>query len=55
MKQSKPVSQAEVSQAIRRFVNKGGMIRKLPADKTGSGRVVGMKHNTSEIGGDATG
>jgi hypothetical protein len=41
-----------LSQAIKKFLKSGGMIHKLPDQKTATPRVVGMKWNSSEVGGE---
>lgn len=46
------VSEAELQSAIRRFVEAGGMIRKLPDQKSNGSRMVGRRHNASEMAGE---
>jgi hypothetical protein len=46
------VSEAELQAAIRKFVAAGGMIRKLPDQKTTASQMVGVRWNNYEIGGE---
>ncbi|NIP73151.1 MAG: hypothetical protein GWO16_09055 [Gammaproteobacteria bacterium] len=46
------ITDDEVQSAIRRFVQDGGIIRKLPAQKAVGARQIGKRWNTSEISGD---
>ena len=47
-----PVGEEELKMAIRKFVKSGGIIRKLPAHKSGKSRLVGKKWGHTEMGGD---
>jgi len=46
------VTEEELKMAIRKFVKSGGIIRKLPAQKTGTSRMVGKKWGHTEMGSD---
>ena len=48
------VSEDELNAAIQKFLKSGGIISKLPEQKAYAQKHVGMKHNTTEIGGDAS-
>ena len=48
------VSEAELQAAIRKFLNAGGMIRKLPEQKALGSRMVGRKWLSSELEGELT-
>ena len=53
MKESKQqVTEAELQSAIRKFLDKGGMIHKLPDQKSGTARMVGRKWDSTEVGGE---
>ena len=45
------ISAEELQQAIRKFLEKGGNIQKLPEEKAAAGRMVGAKWNAAELGG----
>ena len=51
MKEQK-VSEAELQAAIRKFVASGGMIKKLPDQKTSASQMVGVRWNNYEMGGE---
>lgn len=55
MKQRKEekVSSTDVQSAIRKFIEAGGIITKLPEEKAAGGRMVGRKWNTSELAGES--
>ena len=55
MKQRKDgnVSSTDVQAAIRKFMEAGGIITKLPEEKAAGGRMVGRKWNTSEMAGES--
>ena len=55
MKQRKEgkVSSTDVQAAIRKFMEEGGIITKLPEEKAAEGRMVGRKWNTSEMAGES--
>lgn len=55
MKQSKDekVSSMDVQAAIRKFMESGGIITKLPEQKAAGTRMVGRKWNTSEMAGES--
>lgn len=42
----------DVQAAIRKFIAAGGLITKLPDEKTSASRMVGRRWNTSEIAGE---
>jgi hypothetical protein len=48
----KKITDEELQAAIQKFVKAGGIIRKLPDQRTSSSQMVGMKWNNAEIGGD---
>ena len=52
MKENRKVSEAELQAAIRKFVDAGGMIKKLPDQKTSASQMVGMRWNNYEMGGE---
>ena len=47
-----PITEEELKMAIRKFVKSGGIIRKLPAQKSGKSRMVGKKWGYTEMGND---
>ena len=48
------ISVEELQSAIQKFLKEGGIIQKLPEQKSRSLRMVGGKWNNSEIGGELT-
>ena len=52
MKEKKGVTEREVQQAIRKFKEQGGLIRKLPDEVTLGHALVGAKYAIYEYGGD---
>lgn len=51
-KDAQKVSEAELHSAIRKFLDAGGMIRKLPDQKTSPSQMVGKRWNATEMGGE---
>jgi len=47
-----PITEDVLENAIRKFLNSGGIIRKLPAQKSGKSRLVGKKWGNTEMGSD---
>jgi hypothetical protein len=52
MKQSqkKPISDADLQKAIKKFIDGGGIIQVLPEQKTVRSTAVGHKHGSGEFG-----
>lgn len=48
------ITEEVLNKAIQKFQKAGGIIRKLPDQKTGSNRMVGKKWANTEMGGDYT-
>ncbi|MCH8075006.1 MAG: hypothetical protein IIC13_01730 [SAR324 cluster bacterium] len=51
-RKASPVTEEELKMAIGKFVKSGGIIRKLPAQKSGKSRLVGKKWGHTEMGSD---
>ena len=49
---TKKITEAELQAAMRRFVEAGGMIKKLPDQKSIASQAVGVRWNNSDIGGE---
>lgn len=49
---NKTIKDEELRAAIKKFLLKGGVIDKLPEQKTILARMVGKKWNSSEMGGE---
>ena len=54
MKASKQINQQEIQSAIHKFIESGGIIEKLPEQKTVKYKLVGSRWCTTEIGGENT-
>ena len=50
--ESKEFMEEDLQNATRKFLNSGGMIRKLPEQKTGGNRMVGIKMGYAGIESD---
>lgn len=46
------ISAADLQAAVHKFVDAGGIIKKLPEEKTAPSQMVGKRWNTSEIGSE---
>ncbi len=46
------ITEAELKAAIRKFLQSGGIIQKLPDQRPASDRMVGRKWNNSEMAGE---
>jgi hypothetical protein len=46
------VPQAELQAAVRKFIASGGIIKKLPDEKTASAQVVGVRWSSTEMAGE---
>lgn len=53
--ESREITEEEMQAAIRKFLKSGGMIRKLPDQKSVGNRMVGMKRSHAEMEGDQHG
>ncbi len=51
MKQKKKISQQELNLAVKKFVKEGGIIKKLPPQRSALQNLVGGKWGNTEIGG----
>ena len=51
----KKISEEELNSAIRKFLQEGGIIQKLPDQKNVNSQAVGMRWNNSELGGEIQG
>lgn len=49
------ITEEEVQAAIKKFLQSGGIINKLPDQKTVSARLVGKRWGSTEMGGDRHG
>ena len=49
---NKTIKDEELRAAIKKFLMKGGVIDKLPDQKSNQGKMVGKKWDSSELGGD---
>jgi hypothetical protein len=54
MKRKKQITHDELQESIVKFIKKGGIIQKLPDQKTALQNRVGGKWGTSEMGGVVT-
>ncbi|MDH5752337.1 MAG: hypothetical protein OEZ59_07970 [Deltaproteobacteria bacterium] len=54
-KNHKQISEKELGKAIQKFLEQGGMIKKLPDQKEYTSRPVGMKYGASGISGESLG
>lgn len=52
MKHKEGITQEELERAIRKFLENGGRIDRLPDQKNIASRMIGGKWNTSELAGD---
>jgi hypothetical protein len=50
MKEKKQITHDQLEAAIRKFQNNGGMIRKLPDQKSFSSKLVGVKAGDTGVG-----
>ena len=47
-----PITEEELQNAFKKFLHSGGVIEKLPDEKTAANQKVGAKWSHTEIGGD---
>jgi hypothetical protein len=52
MKEKKVITQEEVQQAIRKFQERGGLIRRLPDEIVTAQALVGARYSVYEYAGD---
>jgi len=55
MKQKTIVTEIELNKAIQKFLEEGGMIKKLPEQKAYSSRQVGVKYGAADLSVEAVG
>ena len=55
MKQKTIVTEQELNKAIQKFLEHGGIIQKLPEQKTYSSRQVGVKYGAADLSVEAIG